>query len=107
MRNLHSDEFKQQDLRLMEEGREIVFKGLLSKRDGDLQVYLFDHAILFTKPSKNKQSEQYRVYRKVKGIDPLSILPPLTFDSRYPWNCCAFLLPKTYHRRMVGEIDSS
>ena len=49
-----------------------MHKGAFSKRDGELQVYLFDHAILFTKPSKNRQHEQYRVYRKVG--DSLTVL---------------------------------
>ncbi|KAF8630462.1 hypothetical protein AX15_002911 [Amanita polypyramis BW_CC] len=64
---------EQVDLRLTEEGREIVHKGVLNKRDGELQVYLFDHAILFTKPSKNKQNEQYRVYRKPIPLELLCV----------------------------------
>ncbi|KAM6497062.1 CNH domain containing protein [Amanita muscaria] len=62
-----------QDLRLTEEGREIIHRGALAKRDGELQVYLFDHAILFTKLSKNKQHEQYRVYRKPIPLELLCI----------------------------------
>jgi hypothetical protein len=54
-----------QNLRLKEEGREIIYKGGLNKRDGEIQVYLFDHAILFTKQMKTKQHEQYKVYRRV------------------------------------------
>ncbi|PFH51852.1 hypothetical protein AMATHDRAFT_141795 [Amanita thiersii Skay4041] len=61
------------DLRLTEEGREIVHKGTLSKRDGELQVYLFDHAILFTKVSKSKQHEQFRVYRRPIPLELLCI----------------------------------
>ncbi|KAJ3918757.1 CNH domain-containing protein [Lentinula edodes] len=50
-------------LRLREEGREMIYKGPLNKRDGELQVYLFDHALLFTKVVKTKQHEFYKVYR--------------------------------------------
>jgi hypothetical protein len=56
----------EQDLRLQEEGRELVYKGVLNKRDGELQVYLFDHALLFAKPLKTKTHEQFRVYRRVR-----------------------------------------
>lgn len=57
-----------QNLRLKEEGREMVYKGALNKRDGELQVYLFDHALLFTKQVKAKQHEQLRVYRRVCAL---------------------------------------
>ena len=39
----------------MDEGRELVYKGELNKRDGEIQVHLFDHALLFTKIVKTKQ----------------------------------------------------
>ena len=54
-----------QDLRLAEEVREMVYKGVLNKRDGEIHVYLFDHAILFTKSVKTKTHEQFKVYRRV------------------------------------------
>jgi hypothetical protein len=50
---------------LKEEGRQLVYKSTLNKRDGELQVYLFDHALLFAKQVKTKQHEQYKVYRRV------------------------------------------
>jgi len=61
-----------QDLRLREEGRELLYRGPLNKRgggtqggdSGDLQVYLFDHALLMVKQQKTKH-EQYKVYRRV------------------------------------------
>ncbi len=56
-----------QNLRLRDEGREMVYKGTLNKRDGEIQVYLFDHALLFTKLVKAKQHEQYKVYRRVRA----------------------------------------
>ena len=49
----------------MDEGRELVYKGELNKRDGEIQVHLFDHALLFTKLVKTKHVEQYKVYRRV------------------------------------------
>lgn len=61
-----------QDLRLRDEDREIIYKGPLMKRGGtqsesaELQVFLFDHAILMVK-QKNK-NEQYKVYRKVRTL---------------------------------------
>lgn len=60
-----------QNLRLRDEGREMVYKGTLNKRDGEIQVYLFDHALLFTKLVKNKQHEHYKVYRRVSRIQSL------------------------------------
>ncbi|KAF8659898.1 hypothetical protein AX16_001782 [Volvariella volvacea WC 439] len=61
------------DLRLTEEGREIIHKGTLNKRDGEVQVHLFDHAILFTKVVRAKQQEQYKVYRRPIPLELLSI----------------------------------
>ena len=49
----------------MDEGRELVYKGEMNKRDGEIQVHLFDHALLFTKIVKTKHVEQYKVYRRV------------------------------------------
>ncbi|KAF7356346.1 Rho guanyl-nucleotide exchange factor [Mycena venus] len=61
------------DLRLQEDGRELVYKGVLNKRDGELQVYLFDHALLFAKPMKTKTHEQFRVYRRPIPLELLLI----------------------------------
>lgn len=47
----------------------MIFKGPLKKRGGtqsesaELQVFLFDHAILMVK--QKAKNEQYKVYRKV------------------------------------------
>ncbi|KAJ3507393.1 hypothetical protein NLJ89_g6330 [Agrocybe chaxingu] len=64
------------NLRLTDEGRELVYKGALNKRDGEIQVYLFDHAILFTKLVKTKQHEQYKVYRRPIPLELLLITGP-------------------------------
>jgi RHO1 GDP-GTP exchange protein 1/2 len=61
-----------QDLRLQEEGRELIYKGALNKRggvqgdSGDLQLYLFDHALLMVK--QKSKHEQYKVYRRVSVL---------------------------------------
>ncbi|KAF9006046.1 RhoGEF Rgf2 [Cyathus striatus] len=60
------------NLRLHEEGRQMVHKGTLQKRDGDLHVYLFDHALLFAKLVKNKQQEHYKVYRRPIPLELLT-----------------------------------
>ncbi|KAH8917687.1 hypothetical protein BT69DRAFT_1301626, partial [Atractiella rhizophila] len=57
------------DLKLKEDGRELVFKGPLKKKGGqgeaaELQVFLFDHALLMVKQRNSTKSEQYKVYRK-------------------------------------------
>ncbi|KAF9480490.1 CNH-domain-containing protein [Pholiota conissans] len=64
------------NLRLRDEGREMVYKGALNKRDGEIQVYLFDHALLFTKLVKTKQHEQYKVYRRPIPLELLLIAAP-------------------------------
>lgn len=59
-----------QDLGLTEEGRQLIFKGSLKKRGGggessDLQVFLFDHALLMVKVKTVNKVEQYKIHRKV------------------------------------------
>jgi hypothetical protein len=60
----------------------MIYKGPLKKRGGtqsesaELQVFLFDHAILMVK--QKSKNEQYKVYRKVS----CSILPPLLAGRR-------------------------
>jgi hypothetical protein len=68
-----------QNLRLKEDGRELIHKGPLSQRvtgpatdTGNLQVYLFNHALLMVK--QQKKHEQYKVYRRVEPFFlPLSL----------------------------------
>ncbi|KAF7309990.1 Rho guanyl-nucleotide exchange factor [Mycena indigotica] len=61
------------ELRLQEDGRELVYKGILNKRDGELQVYLFDHALLFAKLVKTKTHDIYRVYRRPIPLELLLV----------------------------------
>ncbi|KAF8519036.1 CNH domain-containing protein [Hysterangium stoloniferum] len=55
------------DLKLTEGCRELLYKGALKRRGGtqsdsaDLQVFLFDHALLMVK--QKSKHEQYKVYR--------------------------------------------
>ena len=51
----------------------MIYKGPLNKRDGELQVYLFDHALLFTKLVKTKQHEHYKVYRRPIPLELLYV----------------------------------
>lgn len=56
------------DLKLSAETRKLVYKGALNRRGGagdkeDLQVFLFDHALLIVK--QKTKGDQYKVYRRV------------------------------------------
>jgi RHO1 GDP-GTP exchange protein 1/2 len=62
------------DLRLAEEGRQLVFKGPLARRantnasnaDADLlQLFLFDHLLVVVKIKVVNKHEEYRIYKKV------------------------------------------
>ncbi|GAA6059873.1 hypothetical protein JCM10212_007078 [Sporobolomyces blumeae] len=65
------------DLRLRDEERELIYKGPLKKRGGtqsesaELQVFLFDHAVLMVK--QKSKNEQYKVYRKPIPLELLVV----------------------------------
>ncbi|CAG8475293.1 16501_t:CDS:10, partial [Racocetra persica] len=66
------------DLKLTEEGRQLVFKGSLKKptragEPSDLQVFLFDHALLMVKTKTVNKAEHYKIYRKPIPLELLSI----------------------------------
>jgi hypothetical protein len=69
---------EQVDLRLREEGREMIYKGPLKRRggsqgdSGELLVFLLDHALLMVK-QKNK-AEQYKVYRRPIPLELLLVV---------------------------------
>jgi hypothetical protein len=69
-------------LRLRDEQRELVFKGPLKRRggtqseSGDLQVFLFDHALLMVKAKTVHKHELYKVSRKV-SCSVTILAPPL------------------------------
>jgi hypothetical protein len=63
---------------LRDENRELLFKGALKKRGGgsqgesaELQVILFDHALLMVKAKTSAKTEALKVYRKVKAFSSL------------------------------------
>ncbi|EJD07321.1 CNH-domain-containing protein [Fomitiporia mediterranea MF3/22] len=69
------------DLRLREEGRELVYKGTLKRRggqgdSGDLQLFLFDHALLMVKQKDKNKHEQHKVYRRPIPLELLLIACP-------------------------------
>lgn len=57
---------------MKEEGRELIYKGALNRRgtgqgdSGELQVFLFDHALLMVK--QKSKGDQYKVYRRVRSL---------------------------------------
>ncbi|CAE6498049.1 unnamed protein product, partial [Rhizoctonia solani] len=60
---------KELDLQLKDEQRQLVYKGLLRRRgarrgfNGNLQVFLFDHALLMVKPKVINRDEKLKVFR--------------------------------------------
>ena len=65
------------DLKLTEEGRQLLFKGALARRaaatgsnaESDLlQLFLFDHLLVIVKTKIVNKRETYRIYRKVSSI---------------------------------------
>ncbi len=63
-------------LKLLEEGRQLVYKGALKKSATDtseVHVYLFNHAILFVRQKTNNRQEELRVYKKPIPLELLLI----------------------------------
>ncbi|CAN6672251.1 RHO1 GDP-GTP exchange protein 2 [Trichomonascus vanleenenianus] len=58
------------DMRLTDDRRQIIFKSTLKKRtqdkdnQGDVQVYLFDHCLLFVRVKHVNKRDQLKVHRK-------------------------------------------
>ncbi|KAI1791833.1 CNH-domain-containing protein [Ganoderma leucocontextum] len=81
---------EQVDLRLKEEGRELIYKGALGKRgnaqgdSGDLMVFLFDHALLMVKPKS--KVDQYKVYRRPIPLELLLVSAPDDYATTKPVN---------------------
>ncbi|WFD01264.1 RHO1 GDP-GTP exchange protein 2 [Malassezia yamatoensis] len=67
------------NLRLKDPHRELVFRGSLKKRSGsqsdnaDIQVYLFDHALLMVKHKIVHKTDMEKVYRKPIPLELLQI----------------------------------
>lgn len=82
------------DLKLTEEGRQLLFKGSLKKSasqdgGGDIQAFLFDHAVLLVRIKVVNKREVYRVYRKVYSANLLHFYhyKADAQHSQYPSNC--------------------
>ena len=70
------DPTTQVDLKLTEEGREIIYKGALKKSPSDnseIMVYLFDHAVLLAKQKITNKKEELRVYRRPIPLELLVV----------------------------------
>ncbi|KAF2084867.1 CNH-domain-containing protein [Saccharata proteae CBS 121410] len=65
------------DLKLTEENRQLVFKGNLKKNptdsQGDIQAYLFDHAVLLVRIKTVNKREELKVYKKPIPLELLVI----------------------------------
>ena len=64
------------DLKLLEENRELVFRGGLKKSPTDsseIMVYLFNHALLFARQKVSNRQEELRVYKKPIPLELLMI----------------------------------
>ena len=64
------------DLKLTEETRQLIFKGPLKKGPtdaGDIQAYLFDHAVLLVRIKMVNKREEYKVYKKPIPLELLVI----------------------------------
>ena len=78
-------------LKLLEEGRQLVYKGPLKKTPTDsseVHVYLFNHAILFVRQKTNNRQEELRVYKKPIPLELLiitqmeEVIPKLGISKR-------------------------
>ncbi|KAI8142477.1 CNH domain-containing protein [Fennellomyces sp. T-0311] len=74
-----SDEF---DLKLREPGRQLIMKGRMKRKGNtssdasDLQLFLFDHYLVFAKIKYHNHLEYYKVYRKPIPLELLTASLP-------------------------------
>jgi len=64
------------DLKLTDDGRELIYKGTLKKTPtdpSDIQAYLFDHAMLLVRVKTVGKKEEVKVYRRPIPLELLSI----------------------------------
>ncbi|QPH18552.1 hypothetical protein C2857_003623 [Epichloe festucae Fl1] len=64
------------DLRLTEDGRELVFKSQFKKSPTDpaeITAFLFDHAVLLVRIKQNGKSEEIKAYRRPIPLELLAI----------------------------------
>ena len=72
------------DLKLLEEGREILFKGGLKKAANDsseIEIFLFNHALLMVRKKVANKKEKLKVYRPPV---PLELLVVVQMDEFVP-----------------------
>jgi hypothetical protein len=65
------------DLKLTQETRQLIYQGKLKKnptdQQGDIQAYLFDHAVLLVRIKEVQKKEELKVYRKPIPLELLVI----------------------------------
>lgn len=65
------------DLKLMDEGRQLLFKGMLKKSpaesNSDMEAFLFDHAFLLVRHKMVNKKEELKMYRKPIPLELLHI----------------------------------
>ncbi|PSS28110.1 hypothetical protein M430DRAFT_92448 [Amorphotheca resinae ATCC 22711] len=64
------------DLKLTDDGRELIYKGTLKKTPtdpSDIQAYLFDHAMLLVRVKTVGKKEEVKVYRRPIPLELLAI----------------------------------
>jgi RHO1 GDP-GTP exchange protein 1/2 len=69
------------DLKLTEEGRELVFKSQLKKSPtdpSDITAFLFDHAVLLVRIKQLGKGEEIKAYRRVSLLIIVDLFTPLT-----------------------------
>lgn len=85
------------DLRLTEEGREMVFKTQFKKSPTDpteITAFLFDHAVLLVRVKKAGKGEEIKAYRRVRRTT--CDLVGMT-NIANPWPCTAYTAGATRH----------
>jgi hypothetical protein len=61
------------DLKLTDEGRELVFKCQFKKtptENPDITAFLFDHAVLLVRIKQVGKTEEVKAYRRVRMLQP-------------------------------------
>lgn len=81
------------DLKLTDEGRELVFKSNFKKsptENTDITAFLFDHAVLLVRIKQVGKAEEVKAYRRVRFISLLKFMRrALTIlSSQFRWSYC-------------------
>ena len=76
------------DLKLTDEGRELVVKSQFKKsptENPDITAFLFDHAVLLVRIKQVGKTEEVKAYRRVRA-PTTGLCPTLTWNSPSRWN---------------------